>query len=606
MSGLIAVAGHHTGTLEQQLIGETINRTGKLDCTSLRSGEAYLCSARHSLAPGYDARTFEDDRVIAAYAGDVVNHEQMDWRAIHNSLRNGTSGSSALTSLRGAFALAVFDVQDDVLSVVTDPFAWQPVYCQQTTDGVVFSTSIATFLNLPSPVPPINRAWIHQFIFFNYSVGETTPLAGVYRLPPGTVTSFNSRTHEITQREYRDKITKSPGLLSGRDAKSRAISVFNDVVPRYFPDSTSSVIGLSAGLDCRTLLAALPEAKLNRLDSFTYGIPLSSEIMECEQIAGSLNLTHNSVPLDDEFVLKLPKLARETVFLSDGLQNINRSHLLHVYRQLNRGGDPYSIMVTGVSGDHIFRDHVRGTGNVPHMMSDELARQHRLGRSPVDYSRYRAIVGRSLDEFEENVESMLDDIEARFGDFGDPEAYLSYLMYVVGPHYFSGEAAIANSVTTFRNPYWDPDIVALGYQLKAATIGSSESTRRRDKYKESQIQVAVIAANQQVNQVPYQDLPFSAYASGRKSVFQMYRAMRKIRSVLRRSSFIYGENWSEWYRTEMKEEIATFLGDDSRVRKYVTPECIDRAISNSDVHWLGKLMTAEYTLRLIENRWNRI
>jgi hypothetical protein len=234
-----------------------------------------------------------------------------------------------------------------------------------------------------------------------------------------------------------------------------------------------------------------------------------------------------------------------------------------------------------------------------------MAKQHRSGRSPIDYSRYRAIFGRGLGELEDNVESTLDDIEVRFGEFGDPESYLSYLMYVVGPHYFSGEAAIANSVTTFRNPYWDPDIVELGYQLKGSTIGASESKGRRDRYAESQIQVAIIAANQQVNQVPYQDLPFSAYASGRKSVFQMYRAMRKIRSILRRKSFIYGENWSHWYRTAMKKEIQELLGDDSRIRAYVTAEFIDRAISNADVHWLGKLITVEHTLRLIENRWVR-
>ncbi len=81
--------------------------------------------------------------------------------------------------------------------------------------------------------------------------------------------------------------------------------------------------------------------------------------------------------------------------------------------------------------------------------------------------------------------------------------------------------------------------------------------------------------------------------------------MRKLRSVIRRQSFVYSEDWRLWYRTVMKEELARLLGDDSRMRAYVSGEFIDRAIADSDVHWIGKLITAEHTLRLIENRWVR-
>ena len=32
---------------------------------------------------------------------------------------------------------------------------------------------------------------------------------------------------------------------------------------------------------------------------------------------------------------------------------------------------------------------------------------------------------------------------------------------------------------------------------------------------------------------------------------------------------------------------------------------VETAIEESDVHWLGKLITAEHVLRLVENRWRR-
>ena len=81
--------------------------------------------------------------------------------------------------------------------------------------------------------------------------------------------------------------------------------------------------------------------------------------------------------LDDTFLNQLPELARDTVFLSGGLQNVNRSHLLYTYSNLRHEGEPYSVIMTGVSGDHIFRDHIQGWGNVPHIMSADAAAQHR-------------------------------------------------------------------------------------------------------------------------------------------------------------------------------------------------------------------------------------
>jgi hypothetical protein len=55
----------------------------------------------------------------------------------------------------------------------------------------------------------------------------------------------------------------------------------------------------------------------------------------------------------------------------------------------------------------------------------------------------------------------------------------------------------------------------------------------------------------------------------------------------------------------MRDEVAHMLGADSRMRRYVEPKLIEDAISNTDVHWLGKLLTAEYTIRYVENRWQR-
>ncbi len=605
MTSFAAIAGRPAGTADPGDIEEAINPLGLLDVESSRSDALLLCVGQHAQAPCRKIAYSTDEDFTCLLAGDVVNYEALNWAEIRRRLADGDGDPGCLRELRGSFALTIVDHERHLLWTITDPHAWLPVVMFLSRDGVVISTSLATILRGVPESLGVNDDWIYESMYFNHGAGTTTPIAGADRLPAGTITRVDLHTWQVTQRKYHSRPTRLRRLKTGTEAINEAIDVFKTTVPPYFPDDSLVTMGVSEGLDCRTVLAATSEHALQRLHSFTFGRPISSEIKEAAEIAEQLGFVHTPVLLDDTFLNQLPKLARDTVFLSGGLQNVNRSHLLYTYRNLQHEGEPYSVIMTGVSGDHIFRDHIQGWGNVPHIMSADAAAQHRNGRHSVDLPSYTRMFGDRFAAFNDRIESSLDSLEEEYGEFQDPEAYLSYLMYEAGPRYFGGQAAIANSFSTFRTPFWDPDIIELGYRLQDATLGFSVKGPSKDEFRETLIQTAIVAANDAVGQLPYKDLPIGAYASGNKAAFQAYRLMRKLRSVIRRQSFVYSEDWRLWYRTVMKEELARLLGDDSRMRAYVSGEFIDRAIADSDVHWIGKLITAEHTLRLIENRWVR-
>ena len=605
MSSLAVIAGRPATTADPDSICEAINPLGLLEIKSSSGNDLLLWVGQHAQAPCRKIAYSAQEGFTCLLAGDVVNHEALDWAAIRRQLADGVADPGCLRELRGSFALLIADHERNLLWTITDPQAWLPVVMYLSGDGVVISTSLATILRGVPETFGVNDDWIYESMYFNHGAGTTTPVVGADRLPPGTITRVDLHTWQVTQREYHSRPTRLQELRTGSEAIDEAIHVFKTTVPRYFPDDSLVTMGVSEGLDCRTVLAATSKHALQRLHSFTFGRPISSEIKEAAMIAEQLGFVHTPVLLDDTFLNQLPELARDTVFLSGGLQNVNRSHLLYTYGSLQYEGEPYSVIMTGVSGDHIFRDHIQGLGNVPHIMSADAAAQHRNGRHSVDVSSYTRMFGDRFTAFNDRIESCLDGLEEEYGEFQDPEAYLSYLMYEAGPRYFGGQAAIANSFSTFRTPFWDPDIIELGYRLQDATLGFSTMGPSKDVYRETLVQTNIVAANNAVGQLPYKDLPISAYASGNKAAFQAYRLMRKLRSVIRRQSFVYSEDWRLWYQTVMKGELARLLGDDSRMRAYVSAEFIDRAITDSNVHWLGKLITTEHTLRLIENRWSR-
>ena len=605
MTAFAFIAGRPAAAVDWPSVLEALNPLGLLDVEEAQRDDARLCVAHHSNAPCYGASMLDAAEGACLLAGDVVNRDELDWAAIRRALGSGETRPECLRKLRGSFGLAVHDPRRRRLWVVTDPSAWQPVMLVRSEDGVIVSTSLAATLRAMQGPVAASANWVFDTMFFNHGIGSETPVAGVDRLPPGCITEIDLDTWQISQRVCREQFARPTVLEDGREAVAEAISVFEATVPRYVPEDSATTIGLSEGLDCRTVLAALPDERVRKLHSFTFGMPTSSEIAEAGDIAAQLGLTHTPVLLDPAFLEQLPALARDTVFLSDGLQNINRSHLLYTYGGLTHDEEPYPVILTGVSGDHIFRDHINGFGNVPHIMSAAAAALHRNGRSGVDLADYSAMFGDRFEAFEQRVRSAMDAVEREYGSFGDPEAYLRYLMYEAGPRYFGGQAAIANSFSTFRTPFWDPDVIELGFRFRDATLGFSAASGSKDVYRETFIQAGIIAAHPSVGRLPYKNLPIRVYASGNKALFQAYRLGRKLSSILHRRQFIYSEDWQLWYQTILNQELRRLLGDDSRVRNFVSAEFIDRAIADADVHWLGKLMTTEYTLRFIENGWRR-
>jgi hypothetical protein len=272
---------------------------------------------------------------------------------------------------------------------------------------------------------------------------------------------------------------------------------------------------------------------------------------------------------------------------------------------LASGEQGCSTIITGVSGDHLFRDHISAWGNVPYLIAADMASMFRGGRKRLDSARYNAIFGNRFAEFEQHIENALDLLEQAYGELTDPLAYFRYLMYVAGPKYFGGQAAIANSFTTFRTPYWDRELIQFSMDIDLGTIGFSSQLSSKDKYREAALQASVVAQNQSFRNLPYLNLPVDVFAHRSPLRFQMHRLSRKVKSVMTGRTRLEEEDWPLWYRTVLAKEVNQLLGKDSFIREYVSAGFVKRQIEETNIHWLGKMVTAEIVLRLIDNGWQR-
>ena len=605
MSGLTVINRQGGAVPDRDSVLRAINPLGGFRTECGQSASTMLATSYPGNAPSGDKRFYEDGQIIGMFAGDIVNTDLLNWADVARTMHDDSTLIALLKKLKGSFVLAVYDQRDQVLRVATDSFAFQPLYFQVGDKSVTFSTSIGTFAHLADGQCNHSADWVYQYLFFNYPAGNVSPVENVQRVSAGMLGKYSVQSGALSWTQYENTISRSSNTISDPDAIDQAGEVFGSVVADWFDTNGRVAFGLSGGLDCRAVLAALPSSTLSQVETFTFGIPGSTEVVEARQIADALGLNHNELPLDDEFIRNLPEFVQDVVFLSDGLQVVNRSHLVGAYKTLGSGERGCSTIVTGVSGDHLFRDHISAWGNVPYLISADMASMFRGGRQRLDSAGYTAMFGSRFAEFEQHIEQALDLLEQEYGEVTDPEAYFRYLMYVAGPKYFGGQAAVANSFSTFRTPYWDRELVQFSMDIELGTVGFSGQLSSKDKYREAALQASVVARNPSFTNIPYLNLPIDVFAGHSPLRFQAHRLSRKLKAVISGRTHMMEENWPLWYQTALSGEVNRLLGKDSFIREYLSAEFVNQQIEETNIHWLGKMVTAEIVMRLIDNGWQR-
>jgi asparagine synthase (glutamine-hydrolysing) len=110
-----------------------------------------------------------------------------------------TWGEAALSRLQGAFALALYDRQDDTLILVRDPLGQKTLYYTTSPGHVVFAS------DLPSLIRRLHTVRVHspavlEWLLHRFLTSEDTLFEGVSAVRPGHLVKI--RGEHMTQRAY--------------------------------------------------------------------------------------------------------------------------------------------------------------------------------------------------------------------------------------------------------------------------------------------------------------------------------------------------------------------------------------------------------------------
>lgn len=605
MPGLIAIVDKGNRKWDLKKLLWTIDYLSNCKIKIIESGNVTMGIAWLKNDLFGDNRYFEDDRFICMLTGDLIGFQSVPWIELTEVIAD--KKYSKLRNLKGTFAICIFDKKENNLYVISDRRSQYPLFYSVTDSGIILSSTISTFCQINFKMQ-FNPMWLYEFLYYNHPIGQTSPIKNVLRIPRASVLCYSLNTGRHLIHEYMPPFRRAYKLLNGKEAIHKAKSVFQERMAKHIPPNTKVAVSLTGGLDSRTVLAYSMALGKNNVETYTYGIPGCYDLKIASSVASSLGIKHHQISFDDPPIIELKTLIYETMYLSGGLERITRSTLLYVYKTLTKDGNQFPVVLTGIAGDHLFRDHIKCKENSPHFFSTDMMATIQNGALYISRGFFKKTFGSNYGSFEEYIRDSFVRIQEVYGLIIQPESYMSFVIYENSPKRFGGEQAIANNYTTHRSFYWDDEIISLAYEISFATIGFSEYLPMQDKYLQSVLQANLIKTNKELSKLLIWGIPIHAYSINNKFIYNLLRILWrgpvKIVDYLKNNSEVPLEDWRNWIKNPLGPEIDKILSKNALIFHYINPEIIEDAKQMGDEHWLGKFVTAEILLRLIENGWD--
>jgi asparagine synthase (glutamine-hydrolysing) len=217
-----------------------------------------------------------------------------------------SSGPRCVDQLRGMFAFALWDAEQERLFAARDRLGIKPFFYRQLPRGFAFASEIKALLELGQP--RIDRSALRDYFTYKYVPDPKTIYREIYQLPPGHTLTWDGklRIERYWSPSAEVRITDSDEAVEGLG------ELLGEVVPAHTVADVPVAVFLSGGIDSTTLAA-----HLERPRTFTLGTDIRrrDEAPLARRIAQHFQTEHHeetAVSLDlHEALETIPRLFDE-------------------------------------------------------------------------------------------------------------------------------------------------------------------------------------------------------------------------------------------------------------------------------------------------------
>lgn len=272
---------------------DLISHRGPDDGSEAASGEGdrlgwYMGFRRlaiQDLSPaGRQPMQFGGGRYTLTFNGEIYNHHELRHAELKDAALPSTGDTvvlgtllaqkrpeQVLSLLRGMFAFAWWDSQEQALVAARDHFGIKPLYYCELDGTLVLSSEIKVMRHLLGDRAVVSQAALAQYFRWGSVQGPDTMLEGVCSLPPGHLLRWKDgglsvERHFIPQWPGKDSWVSDPAqtrkLVRKGVTESVRAHLISDVPVGVF---------LSGGLDSTLMAAIMREQGMTGIQAFSIG-----------------------------------------------------------------------------------------------------------------------------------------------------------------------------------------------------------------------------------------------------------------------------------------------------------------------------------------------
>lgn len=472
-----------------------------------------------------------------------------------------------LDHLRGMFAFAIYDEQEQILFCARDRVGKKPFKYYHDGNVFLFASELKAILTQSEYRKEPDYVAIHHYLTLQYVPAPLTGFVGIHKLEPAHYLTINLKTRSVKKERYW-KLDYSKKLhLSETEWKKRILEKLDESVRLRMISDVPIGAFLSGGVDSSAIVALMAKNSQTPIKTFSIGFEEEryNELKYARIIAEKFKTNHTEFIVKPDAIKLLPMLVRQYE------EPFADSSALPTYYVAKLTRDHVTVALNGDGGDENFAGYTRYAAFQVSTLLDHFNWLNRLIGIPVTRLCARYIKNTFFDRLHRFSKSLSDDYRRR---------YLSYTAY------FTNEQKSALYTDTFKKKVAQDDT----YDIIASRFTESGSKNRTEQavyadfatYLPEDLMAKVDIATMAVSlegRSPFLDhellelsaqIPFSLKLKGlNNKKYILKEALRGILpdEVMFRPKMGFGVPIDAWFRGELKDYAREKLLDGQLVKR---------------------------------------
>lgn len=341
---------------------------------------------------GHQPMLLPDSSLVVVFNGEIYNYPQLREELLlkgHNFKTHCDTeillhlyneyGSGFVSSLRGMFAFALWDVRKRKLLLARDHLGQKPLFYLQHGNTFAFASEIKALLASDIIDAEVNLEGFSDHLGLRFSPGDTTLFNHIHKVEPGHTLLLEPDTGELVAQRYWKIDHSRESTLSYMEATDKLESLIEDSVRLHLLSDVPVGSFLSGGVDS-SLVSAFAAKHLDNFQTFSVGPNEQdfSELRFARQAATTISSVHRDFEFDVEtdLLLLLPEIIWH-------LEEPADTHAVGLYLLSRMAREYVKVVIGGDGADELFGGYVRFIQS--HFMSlygriPESVRKQLLGR----------------------------------------------------------------------------------------------------------------------------------------------------------------------------------------------------------------------------------